>query len=63
MPDIIDPIEISENYNIKGNDFNLVIKPTNSSFLDNSTNVNFKNCENILKEKLNIPQSSIITFL
>ena len=63
LTDIIDSIEIGENYNIKGNDFNLVIKPTNSSFLENNTHVNFKNCENILREQLKIDESSMITFL
>ena len=63
ITDIIKSIEIGENYRITGNDFDLIIKPTNSSFLENSTHVNFKNCENILRKKFNIPLSRIITFL
>ena len=48
---------------MNGKDFDLVIKPTYSTFYDNSTHVNFKKCEEILRNKLNIPSSEIITFL
>ena len=41
----------------------MIIEPTNSSFLNNSTYVNFKKCVDILREHLNISLSSIITFL
>ena len=63
LKDIIEEIKIGENYKIYGIDFELVIKPTNSNFLENSTHVNFKKCENILREKLNISETRIITFL
>ena len=63
LPHIIDSINIGEDYKLYGKDFNLVIKPTNSSFLDNSTHVNFKKCEGILRDKLNISPLRIITFL
>ena len=60
---IIDEIEIGKSYEMKGEDFNLIIKPTNSTFLDNTTHVNFSKCEEILRESLNISSSRILTFL
>ena len=60
---IIDEIEIGKIYKIKGDDFTISIKPTNSSYLENETHVNFIQCENILRKELNISSSRIITFL
>ena len=60
---IIDEIEIGKSYEIKREDFNLIIKPTNSTYLDSVTHVNFSKCEQILREKLNISSSRILTFL
>ena len=59
---IIDDIDIGKNYEIKGNDFTLKIKPTNSTLFDNSTHVEFDECEKILRNHYNISNSSIITF-
>ena len=63
LKEIIEEIEIGTNYEMKGEDFNLIIKPTNSTYLDNTTHVNFSKCEEILRQKLNISSSRILTFL
>ena len=63
IPKIMDLIEIGKNYEITGDDFNLVIKPTNSTFLENSTHFDFIEFENILREKYHIVPSRIIAFL
>ena len=63
IPKIMDSIEIGKNYEITGEDFNLIIKPTNASFLENTTHVDFIQCENILRDKYHIAPSRIITFL
>ena len=60
---IINEIEIGKNYEISGEDFTISIKPTNSSYLENETHVNFIQCENTLRKELNISSSRIITFL
>ena len=46
-----------------GDDYTLLIKPINSTFYDSSTHVNFSRCEEVLREKLNISKSRILTFL
>ena len=46
-----------------GEGYELVIKPTNSSFLENSTHINFEKCEDILRREKNISLSRIITIL
>ena len=63
LTDLVNDITIGRKYTIKGEDFTLIIKPTNSSFLESSTHVNFLKCENTLREILNISTSRIITFL
>ena len=59
---IINRTKIGKIYEIKGKDFTLKIKPTNTSIFDNSTNINFDKCENILRHYYNLSNSSIITF-
>ena len=54
--------EIGKNYKIEGEGFSLIIKPTNSTAFENSTHVDFERCEQLLREKYNISNSSIITF-
>ena len=54
--------EIGKNYKIEGEGFSLIIKPTNSTAFENSTRVDFEKCEQSLREKYNISNSSIITF-
>ena len=55
--------EIGVNYEIKGEDFTIIIKPTNSTPLPNTTHVEFDECEQIIRKEYNISDSSIITFL
>ena len=62
ITNVINSIEIGKNYEFTGEDFNLVIKPTNSSYLETQTHVNFSQCEKTLREKLNISSSRILTF-
>ena len=59
----IQNIEIGKNYEIKGNDFTITIKPTNTPPLPNTTHVEFDECEQILRSTYNISNTSIITFL
>ena len=60
---IMENVKIGEDYQILGEGFELVIKPTNSSFLENSTHINFEKCEDILRREKNISLSRIITIL
>ena len=50
-------------YEIIGEDYTLIIKPTNSNDLPDRTHVEFDECEQILRGKCNISNSSIITFI
>ena len=61
--EIINKVEIGKTYEFKGDDFLLIIKPTNSSYLENTTYVKFNQCENLLRKVLNISSSRILTFL
>ena len=63
ISNILNKTEIGENYEINGKDFNLIIKPTNSTSSKNSTHVNFQNCEDILRSHYNISNSTILTFI
>ena len=62
IPDIINSIEIGKNYEYSGDDFTMIIKPTNIT-IQNTTNVDFLSCEKILRNYYKIPDSRIITFL
>ena len=55
--------KIGVNYEIKGEDFTIIIKPTNSTPLPNTTHIEFDDCEKIIRKEYNISDSSIITFL
>ena len=63
LPSIIDNIEIGQIYKKKGEDFSILIYPTNSTYLTTITHVNFSECEAILRNHYHIPESSIMTFL
>ena len=54
--------QIGVNYEIKGEDFTIIIKPTNSPPLPNTTHVDFNECEKIIRKEYNISNTSIITF-
>ena len=60
---VINKTEIEKEYKIIGEDFTLLIKPINSSYLENTTQVIFNKCEKILRDSYNISQSRILTFL
>ena len=60
---IINEKKIGKNYEIKGKDFTLKIKPTNTKIFDNSTHVDFHECEKILRNHYNISDESILTFV
>ena len=63
LDEIIDGIEIGKIYKKIGEDYSILIYPTNSTYLTSTTHVNFTQCESILRNTLEIPESSIITFL
>ena len=63
ISNILNETETGENYEMNGKDFNLIIKPTNSTFHNDSTHVNFQNCEEILRKNNNISDSTILTFV
>ena len=54
-------IEIGKNYELKGKDFTVIIKATNSTYMTNSTNIDFQKCEYILRNSSNIDISRILT--
>jgi len=62
ITDIMKDKEIVVNYEIKGDNFTIVIKPTNLPPLPNTTHVDFDDCEKILRKEYNISNTSIITF-
>ena len=62
ISEVLSNVEIGKNYEIKGDDFTIIIKPTNSPPLPNKTHVEFNECEQILRTVNNISDSSIITF-
>ena len=63
ITDLMKDKEIGINYEIKGEDFTIIIKPTNSPPLPNTTHVDFDECENVLRKEYNMSNTSIITFL
>ena len=54
ITDIMKDKELGVNYEIKGDNFTIVIKPTNSPPLPNTTHVDFDDCEKILRKEYNI---------
>ena len=63
ISNILEDRKIGVYYEIKGEDFSIVIKPTNSTPLPNTTHVIFDECEQRIRYIYNISNSSIITFL
>ena len=63
IPQILSKIKIGEYYKLNGNDFSMTIRPLNSNNIDNSTYVDFSNCEEILRQELKISPSNTLTFL
>ena len=60
---VVDLIEIGQIYEVIGEDFVIKIHPFNSKINENSTNINFSECENILREKYGLSSSSILTIV
>ena len=52
---------LGETYEYKGEDFELLIYPTNSDLLLNKTHIDFLECEHTLKSYYNLSNESIIT--
>ena len=63
METIVESINIGGIYEINGEDYTITIKPSNSNIIQNSTYVNFSNCEEILRKQYNISSGQILTFL
>ena len=63
ISNILNDKEIGETYKMKGDDFTLIIKPTNTTNDPSSTHVDFSQCELILRNYYNISNTSIITLL
>ena len=61
LPDLMNSIEIGKYYEMDGEDFTIIIKPTNTS-ISSKTHVDFSSCEKILREVNHIDDSRIITF-
>ena len=55
--------EKEDNFQLSGDDFNLLINSKNLKLPPNSTHVEFSKCESILRNYYNISNSSYITFL
>ena len=63
LPSLIKEIKIGEYYEIKGNEYNMKISPTNRNFLSNITHIDFEQCENFLRNYYDISESRYITFM
>ena len=60
---IMGNISLNQIYKKIGNNYTILIYPTNSSFLASMTHANFSECETILRDHYHIPDSSILTFI
>ena len=60
---IIDSIQIGKKYEIKGEDFDVKIHPINEGLGENTTFINFSNCESKLRNEYNLSNNSILTTL
>ena len=63
ITNILKDKEVGKKYKIKGEDYEIIIKPSNSTMETNTTYINFKECEFILRTHYNISNSSFITLL
>ena len=55
--------KVGNYYTIPGKNYTIIIKPCSSSNNKDKTNINFENCEKIIRKENNIPASSILTIL
>ena len=63
IEEVINVIEIGKNYEIKGEDYEMKIHPIDTDLGENKTNVDFSECESILRKKYNISDDQILTTL
>ena len=63
ISNILEDKKVGVTYEIKGDNFSIIIKPTNSTPLPNTTYVEFDECEKEIRSIYNISNTSIITFL
>ena len=63
ITNILEDKKIGVSYEIKGDNFSIIIKLTNSTPLPNTTHVEFDECEQKIRNIYNISNSSYITFL
>ena len=63
ITDILKDKEAGKTYKIKGEDYEIIIKPANSTREPNATYINFTECESLLRNHYNISESSYITLL
>ena len=62
IPYILETIEIEKINKKIGDDFSILIYPTNSNFDSGTTHIIFSECESILREHYKIPNSTITFF-
>ena len=63
LPDVISSIQIGKKYKIKGDDYDINIHPINENLGENTTYVEFLECESKLRSEYNLSPDSILTTL
>ena len=63
LSELFEDIEIGQTYEIKGDDYNVKISPTNATDLSSVSHVNFTKCVELLRIANDISPSRYITFM
>jgi hypothetical protein len=64
LDELMKDVELGKVYEMKADDYEVKISPINfNDYKSNSTYINFKECENTLREKNNLPKDSILTVI
>ena len=63
LSELLENVEIGETYEIKGDDYNVKISPTNATYLSSVSHVNFTKCVDLLRTAYGLSPSRYITFL
>ena len=64
LDDLMKDVELGKVYEMKADDYEVKISPINyNEYEDSSTYINFKECENSLRKKNNLPKDSILTVI
>ena len=63
LSELFEDIEIGQTYEIKGDDYNVKISPTNATDLSSVSHVNFTKCVELLRKANDISPSRYITFM